>query len=193
MRAYWTGSPELPSLLLQSHGPRFIRDALDACRSAGIKPFIAFGTLLGHHRDGGFIKHDADIDFGILPEDFKKINVLVEMMIKKGYTVRINDDHEVSFYREHFPTLLVDFFLFHRVGNDLAYYDSRGDVQLEYRFAGEIFGELRAIKFLGYIDAWIPDGVESFLEASYGDWRTPKAKFDNVHDHPNLTVMNPVQ
>jgi hypothetical protein len=45
------------------------------------------------------------------------------------------------------------------------------------------------VKFLGSIDALIPRRVEAFLEASYGDWRTPREAFDNVHGHPNMRVL----
>ena len=58
------------SLILQLYGPRFLQDIFEICKKIDIKPFLVFGTLLGHYRDGGFIEHDTDIDLGLLENDF---------------------------------------------------------------------------------------------------------------------------
>lgn len=179
----------LPSLLLQAFGPGLLAETLDACRALHMKPFLAFGTLLGHYRDGGFIEHDADVDFGILQPDFAKVDALCQAMAKKGYSVRLRNEREVSFYKPHFPTLLVDFFLFYRKDDRVVYHDTRGDTVYEFGFPAEVFHGFRPVKFLGRIDALIPERVEEFLEACYGDWRTPKKEFNNVHDHPNLRIL----
>lgn len=179
----------LGSLILHGYGEQFLAETLHCCRDTGLRPFLAFGTLLGHHRDGGFIKHDADIDFGLLENDFGKIPALVDRMQDRGFAVRLNDDHEASFYKPLFPTLLIDFFRFYKKPNGVVYYDTRGETLYEYAFKPEIFADLRPVKFLGRLDAWVPAGTEEFLTASYGDWRTPRQKFDNVNDHPNLRVV----
>jgi hypothetical protein len=110
-------------------------------------------------------------------------------MRRRGYVVRLHTERELSFYRPHMPTLLVDFFVFFRKGDDVAYYDQRGETVYEYRFPREVFAELAPARFLGRLDAFIPGRAEQFLEVSYGDWRTPRTAFDNVHGHPNCTVV----
>ena len=187
--ASFADDPRLPSLFLHEYGPEFLEETLAACARAGMKPFLAFGTLLGHYRDGGFIRHDADIDMGLLEDDFAKRHRLVVEMERLGYTTRLNTDTEVAFYRAEFPTLFVDFFRFRRSGASMVYHDSRGATQYEFAFPASAFDALVPVKFLGRIDAWIPAGVEAFLQASYGDWRTPRTAFDNVNDHPNMTVV----
>jgi len=186
--ASWRDSPDLPQLFLHEYGAELVADTLDACRIVGMKPFLAFGTLLGHYRDHGFIPHDADIDFGLLQADFTKRDLLELEMQKRGYLTRLNDDREIAFYKPQFPTLCVDFFVFTRKGDSFVYHDARGDEEYEFSFPADVFDDLIPVKFLGRIDAWIPKGTEQFLEASYGDWRTPKKDFHNVHDHPNVRV-----
>src|SRR5262245_22500664 len=109
-----TRDAALPSLLLRAFGPQLLTETLAVCRGLQMKPFLAFGTLLGHYRDGGFIEHDADVDFGLLQPDFPKLEALCAAMVKKGYVVRLHNEREVSFYKPHLPTLLIDFFLFYR-------------------------------------------------------------------------------
>jgi hypothetical protein len=179
----------LGSLVLHEYGETFMSEALDCCRAAGMRPFLAFGTLLGHQRDHGFIRHDADIDFGLLPDDFAKIPALVRLMERRGFCVRLNDEHEVSFYKPLFPTLFIDFFRFYDKPHAFVYYDTRGDTLYEYAFDREIFRELVPAQFLDRLDTFVPAGTEAFLTASYGDWRTPRERFDNVNDHPNLRVV----
>ncbi len=182
-------APSAPCLMLQIFGQRFLQETLQACSNVGIRPFLAFGTLLGHCREGGFIKHDADIDLGLLEYDIHKIPHLTRAMQKMGYVVRISNDHEVSFYKPHFPTLFVDFFVFYKKHDRAVYYDTRGDTKYEFFFPIETFDEWSEVKFLGHINVLIPKRAEEFLTSSYGDWRTPKKDFDNVHDHPNIRVL----
>ena len=41
---------------------------LAAIEEAGVEPFLAYGTLLGAVRDGGFIGHDSDADLGYVSQ-----------------------------------------------------------------------------------------------------------------------------
>src|SRR5579862_4095583 len=40
------------SMLLHLYGEEMLRDALACCQSLQLRPFLVFGTLLGHYRDG---------------------------------------------------------------------------------------------------------------------------------------------
>jgi hypothetical protein len=186
--ASWRRDAKLPSMLLHALGEELIEQTLDACREVGARPFLAFGTLLGHHRDGGFIAHDADIDFGLRPADFDRARALRAAMERRGFAVRLDTEDELSFYKPFAPTLLVDFFRFFERDGHAVYYDTRGDTRFEYRFPPHIL-EVRPDRFKGRIDVWVPGDVEAFLTASYGDWRTPRSVFDNVNDHPNRRVV----
>lgn len=57
-------------------------DALDevlgALERAGVRPFVAYGTLLGAVRDGNFIGHDSDADIGYVSSSDHPVDVIRE-------------------------------------------------------------------------------------------------------------------
>lgn len=71
-----------------------LEEVLDALEKAGVRPFVAYGTLLGAVRDGNFIGHDSDADIGyvspyeapadVIRESFELQRSLQDM----GYTVQ---------------------------------------------------------------------------------------------------------
>ena len=59
-------------LEIQFHGKTFLRDFYEASSEVGIRPFLMWGTLLGCVREGRLLRHDNDIDLGILWSDYAK-------------------------------------------------------------------------------------------------------------------------
>lgn len=51
---------------------------LDALESAGVEPFVAYGTLLGAVRDQDFIGHDSDADLGYVSRFDHPVDVIRE-------------------------------------------------------------------------------------------------------------------
>src|SRR6185312_12174765 len=76
LRHIWLVNPFVPgagrNFSLRINGEKFLRDFTEACDEAKMSPFLMWGTLLGCVRENGFLKHDQDIDFGILAKDWTK-------------------------------------------------------------------------------------------------------------------------
>ena len=57
---------------------RAIETVLDAIRSAGIEPFLAYGTLLGAVREQKFLGHDSDADVAYVSASSNPVDVVRE-------------------------------------------------------------------------------------------------------------------
>lgn len=55
-----------------------IDDVLSALKTAGLQPFLAYGTLLGAVRSGGLIGHDSDADLGYVSHHQNPADVILE-------------------------------------------------------------------------------------------------------------------
>ncbi len=173
------------SEILQKNGLDVLKDMYDACSNAGIKGFLSQGTLLGHRRENGFIKHDHDIDMGILEEDIKKIGLLERYLKKKGY-VRLKKSG--IHFRHHKPDVHFHYFL--RQDNDvISIYDEQQDDSVFRRdFPASTLTELSEATFANKLSVLVPCRIEDYLSAAYGDWRTSTQK-EHVFD-PNLRIEN---
>lgn len=174
-------------MVLHLYGRGILEETLSVTRELNLKPFLVFGTLLGHYRDGGFIAHDSDIDLGLLEEDFKKKEQLIDAMEKKGYLVRLNTEYELGFEKKSIPGGWVDFFLFYKNKNNVSYVALEDATQKEhiYSFSPEIFNSFITVEFMNSVPVLIPAKTEQFLTESYGDWQTPVKNFDIWTGHKN--------
>ncbi|GGD27969.1 class I SAM-dependent methyltransferase [Nocardioides daphniae] len=53
---------------------------IEVLEAAGVKPFVAYGTLLGAVRQGDFIGHDSDADLGYVSAATTPVDAIVESM-----------------------------------------------------------------------------------------------------------------
>ena len=52
---------------MKRNGYRVLDEVYEISIKHNLKCFAVFGSLLGYIREGGFIPHDCDLDFGVLP------------------------------------------------------------------------------------------------------------------------------
>jgi hypothetical protein len=153
---------------------------LDEC---GVRFFLICGTALGVRREGRFIAHDQDIDTGVFLEDYDP--AVEDRLLAGGFHLRVRygelpSGYEVSFYHTATNTL-IDIFLHYRHPGDAAtrphiWFASgfKNTFQDGFcRFVQRPFA-LASTSFLG-TTFLLPDPIEPYLVASYGDdWQIPR-------------------
>ena len=150
-----------------------LQTALDLAAAEGIELCLLCGTLLGAIRNGDFIAHDNDIDFGM---DASVTPIMLDAALSKDDRFRrhasLDDDNVLPCY--FFGRVAIDFFRLYREQGELWYgLKWRGHlVQWRHRDFG-----LRDFTFLG-IPTRIPEDSEHHLFEVFGeDWRTPDPYF----------------
>ena len=178
-------------LSLGVHGEVFLREFTEACNEAEICPFLMWGTLLGCVREAGFLKHDYDIDIGILARDWPKGDLLIEAMRRRGFGLEFSRNYKMRFLgRDLLAHMDVDVF-FPWQGNMICFDIQENDKLIGAWFPIDAFSNFRSLPFSGTCVS-IPDPPERVLEAAYGDWRTPTKDHDRsrtpwLHIAPGAT------
>ena len=162
------------------------------------KWFVISGTFLGLIREGGFLKHDYDIDLGIHSKDFlfnnilEKINETEKFVIKKidflKEGVFENDSFLLTGKKRivlikiiHKTGLNIDLFI-HYSERDICWHGSSF-----HRWDNNIFN-LKTYKMHG-IEVFGPENSESYLTENYGNWRVPVTDFHFHTGTPNLSII----
>ena len=150
-----------------------------------IQYFIDYGTLLGYVRDSAFIKHDDDVDFGIMPETNPADVIEAFEGTELEYCGCYVYDGAVREIGYKYRKMRVDFFVNSLDGEDFqadAFYDINGRDYGKnetgcFRFTRPAVKRLVTVNFCGVaVDA--PENAEELLAAHYGPgWRTPDAKW----------------
>ena len=190
LKPLYTGRLSPSGYDLQVHGARVLRIVLDEANKSGIRFFLVWGTLLGCVRERAFIWNDTDIDLGMLSDEFHRIDTLVEGMKRRGFRTRIVDEYKLSLVSRWHPTLFIDIDLVYEKDGKLAITNATSDERnyYTYLFPTDAFSGFKPARFTDGIDVLIPWVPEIFLEAVYGDWKTPQKKADFLRGPLNLVI-----
>lgn len=154
---------------------------------SGFDIWLDFGTLLGAYREKGLIKHDLDMDFGIIIDDYEKFKIQEQNLFNKGFkkTRELKYDGEIVELSYDYKGLNVDFILYKKEDeyiksivvlylfdffNRPCKFDSR-----EYRIK---FDGITSTTIEG-VTVFIPKNTHEYLEYQYEkDFLTPDPFYD---------------
>lgn len=156
---------------------------LDILTAAGAQCFLAAGTLLGFHRNGGPLAHDRDIDIGVLREPGGGPDIAGILRNAPGILLpRIARPGDRYFGLMH-KGVAVDIFVHDRqdLHTVFGFSHTKGDIQ--WRVTG--FG-LRTATYGGHL--WrVPAHAERYLSELYGpSWQVPDPGFASAVSSPAL-------
>ena len=100
------------------------------CKSNEIKIWPTLGTLLGIEREGGPLKHDLDLDFGVFL-DVKIQEKIRKEFLEKGFkliaTCKLKSNGRLIEEKYNFLKIDVDIFYFITEGDKCFFYDTETD------------------------------------------------------------------
>jgi cytidyltransferase-like protein len=181
--------------------------AIDAMMKARVKRWwLEAGTCLGIVRDGDFIAHDTDIDFGLAGTELLHWERLQARFLEAGFTLHKAWTLPISETRQRGPKpqerkielsfkyadVKVDLFFFFNRGDWIWHgawgpgKDGRweeGNLEfLPHVFPAALFENLQEIMFKG-VRCFLPNPPEEYLAARYGpDWKTPNKAYQYWRD-----------
>jgi hypothetical protein len=200
---------DLPSLPVEKHPENFaldraalaLADFAAEMHKGGFDWFVLSGTLLGIVREGGFLKHDYDIDAGIMADQVDA--VALRAALNAGGIFRCLDlEWQTSFEPDasgqmavqrrpvfmkilHPNGIYIDVFVHYRAADliwhasSLFRWDNSAFDLADYRLAGT------PVKG--------PADADRYLTENYGGWRVPVTDFNSALDTTNQSVVrNPL-
>jgi len=149
----------------------------------GIKWWLDAGTCLGAIREKDFISYDTDTDIGVMIKDPSEVWYLARELFRNGFSFicdfgKIENGYEFAWRKWGIKT---DFFFHYEKDNIVwnTYWKNKKRIFLE--FEKRLFDNLKEIDFLG-MRVFVPNPVEEYLTAMYGDWKTPIQKWNWATD-----------
>ena len=172
---------------MKRNGYKVLDEVYEISIKHNLKCFAVFGSLLGYIREGGFIPHDCDLDFGVLPETTpsKLVRVFVEQYGFKflhafSYHGKVT---ELTLQRHGVP---MDF-IFYKVDGtkswctvyhwdpNAGYTDPRQN-SVKYVNQARVT-DLKTLTVHG-ARVFVPENYEDFLSSEFGEgWRIPDPTF----------------
>lgn len=151
-------------------------------RGLNLTYWIDCGTLLGAVREGDFLAHDLDFDFGTV--EWSRHGEIAAAFKAEGFQMDTAGHPEYGYQQAFFKEKrhLFDIFYFYPAGLNRLWQGSwyQGEV-LWSEFDLDAYLPVNKAWFVGEA-TFTPAKPEKVLETRYGDWRTPVVKWSYVDD-----------
>ncbi len=150
--------------------------------------WLTDGTLLGFHRQGGFLGHDLDMDIAAPIACFD--DSIAQAFLGAGWQLKrmlgeVTCGLEQTWVK---GDVYLDIFYFYPEGERLWHGAWRRDKQTKKRNLIKYYYEPFTIghrEYLGHVFP-VPEDVESYVAQKYGpDWRIPRTQWDWALDPHN--------
>jgi len=161
----------IDQFVLLARAPGMLKDAVNACRSAGLKPFLLFGTLRGFILKNDFLPRTCDLDFGLLEKDYDKRGLLIKCMLDKGYRIGINAEYELLFHSNESHLLMIDFFNVYEKNDETVISTGFAENKklVSNHFPAGLFEHFRMVGFYR-VKVLVPVLSKEFIKLHYGPW-----------------------
>lgn len=182
--------------MLRKYGRGVLAHIAEVFKKHNIPAFAAYGTLLGFVRENGFLKHDDDIDLGVLPGIWTPQRLLKTLLEEESgftYLMGFSYDGKVTEFKLQYGKVPIDFFFYEDDGEKFfaGSYHFSPDVNYPapnansaQRVCEPRIERLETRNVYG-VDFPIPANAEYVLEKLYGNWRVPDTNW-NDNKHPGI-------
>ena len=182
--------------MLRKYGKGVLAHLGEVLKKHNIPAFAAYGTLLGFVRENGFLKHDDDIDLGVLPGEWtpqRLLKTLLEDEVGFSYLMGFSYDGRVTEFKLQYGNVPIDFFFYEDDGKKFFAGSYHFFTDVKYpapnansaqRVCEPRIERLETITVYG-IDFPVPANAELVLEKLYGNWRVPDTNW-NDNKHPGI-------
>jgi hypothetical protein len=166
-----------------------MNEIVDILEAENIKPFPAFGSLLGLVRDGKFMDYDKDADLGIFVNNYDEVHRIVSILcqeLKFTSPGMINNSKESHMWNVGiFDTqriVAIDLFFFYHNQNHIetGIYSTCAVLKWAFEPFELVRGSLAGKEY------WLPNNTEKHLTELYENWREPVEVWDSLINCPNL-------
>lgn len=162
-----------------------LSDFANVLNQINLNFFLVSGTLLGYEREGGFLRHDKDIDVGVLGWE-NQYDLCFALLKSNLFTMdaQFLKGHQ-SYYIpiKHIQSgMWMDIFIYHTENQK---YVTGVDFLFGHRqtFAFTPF-KLKPMQFLG-VNMFIPEDADLNLQENFGDWRISDPSYISHLESPS--------
>lgn len=184
-RSYRSVAIPMKRRRLQRHGVDALHKVHTILSECNVDYYADWGTLLGIIREGGFIRHDDDIDLTIVDSKTNP-QVLLNRLLGNGFKFIhvLKNNNGIVEFSVSWMKLSIDFFFRIPVGHPgkVGIADVYYDPDIKYETPDQnsykvwLFDEAIKTKIITFrgVEIRIPDKPEEMLEFEYGqEWRSP--------------------